>query len=120
MSRLRVLARPELALGFELAGVETYSVDDSEAAHERIANWLDEDRDGLIAIDEGLLAQLDEALLRRLDSAQRLHYMAIPGGGALGPEFSRQHRISEMIRHAIGVRITFHGEGPEAVEDGEI
>lgn len=120
MSRLRVLVRPELAAGFELAGVETYSVEDVEAAEEQIAAWLERDEDGLIALDEGLLGRLEEGLLRRLEAARGLHYLAIPGGGELGPEFSRQHRISEMIRRAIGLRISFEGEGaaPVAEEGG--
>ena len=44
MSRLLVVTRPDLATGFELAGVETFVVQDAEEAEELIGGWLDDGR----------------------------------------------------------------------------
>jgi vacuolar-type H+-ATPase subunit F/Vma7 len=110
MSRLLVITRPELVIGFHLAGVDAYAVADVESAQELIAEWLEEGETNLLAIDDGLLARMDPAFINRLESRERLPYLAIPGGQPLGPEASRSYRIAEIVRRAIGFHITFRGE----------
>jgi vacuolar-type H+-ATPase subunit F/Vma7 len=113
MSRLLVLTRPTLVPGFHLAGVEAYGPEDIETAQEMIESWIKTGDVGLLAIDDGLLERMDPNVLERLDAAAQLSYLAIPGGGALGPEASRRHRIAETIRRAVGFHITFKGEEGE-------
>jgi len=113
MSRLLVLTRKTLLPGFQLAGVEAYGIDEIETAEELMENWLRTEVAGLIAIDEGLLAHMDSSVIDLLEKSEKLHYLIIPGGGPLGDDISRKHRISEMIRHAIGTHITFKGEEEE-------
>lgn len=110
MSRLLVLTRPSLAPGFQLAGVDVFSAEDLETAQFMIENWLEAGETGLIAIDDGLLENMDPILLKRLETSDNLPYLAIPGGEPLGLEASRRHRITMMIRQAIGFHITFKGE----------
>jgi vacuolar-type H+-ATPase subunit F/Vma7 len=110
VSRLLIVTRPGLAPGFQLAGVDAFATDDAEAAQELIAGWLEAGETGLLAIDDGLLADFDPARRRRLDASDRLPYIAIPGGGPLEPAISRRRRITEMIRRAIGFHITFREE----------
>lgn len=110
MSQLFVLTRPGLVPGFQLAGVDAHAVEDVETAQELIANWLDTGEDGLLAIDDGLLDHMDANFLKRLSSSEHLLYLAIPGGKPLGPEASQRHRITALIRKAIGFHITFTGE----------
>ncbi|MEW6568955.1 MAG: hypothetical protein AB1449_12475 [Chloroflexota bacterium] len=116
MSRLLVVTRPSLAAGFRLAGVEVHGAGDVETAQELIGGWLDAGEEGLLAIDDGLLARMDPAFRKRLQAAEHLPYLAIPGGEPLGPEASRRHQIGEMIRRAIGFHVIFRGE--EAVGEG--
>jgi vacuolar-type H+-ATPase subunit F/Vma7 len=116
MSRLLVVTRPSLAPGFQLAGVDAFGVEDVEIAQELIGGWMEAGEVGLIAIDDGLLVCMDSAFVHRLETAEHLPFLAIPGGGPLGPEASRRHRIAEMIRRAIGVHITFRGEKMEGGE----
>lgn len=116
MSRLLVVTRPALVSGFQLAGVDAYGAEDVETAQELISGWLEAGEVGLLAIDDGLLSRMDPVLMKRLESSDRLPYLTIPGGGPLGPEASRKHRIAEMIRRAIGVHITFKEEEPELGE----
>lgn len=113
MSRLFMVTRPELVTGFQLAGVDAYGPADIESAQELIAAWLEAGETGLLAIDDGLLALMDLEFIKRLEDSPDLLYVAIPSGPALGPEASRQHRIAEMIRRAIGFHITFKGEENE-------
>jgi vacuolar-type H+-ATPase subunit F/Vma7 len=113
MSRLLVLTRKTLLPGFQLAGVDAYGIEDIETAPELIQNWLQDKEIGLLAIDEGLLEHIDSSLIKQLDNSNTLTYLVIPGGGPLGQDISRKHRISEMIRRAIGSHITFRGEEAE-------
>ncbi len=110
MSRLIVVTRPSLALGFQLAGVEAFAAQDAVAAQRLVTSWLGAGEASLLALDDGLLADFDPALRRRLEAADRLPYIAIPGGGPLEPEISRRRQLTELIRRAIGFHITFRGE----------
>ena len=110
MSQLFVLTRPSLVPGFQLAGVDAHGVEDVESAQELIEKWMTAGEEGLLAIDDSLLAHFDAAFLKRLASFETLHYLAIPGGEPLGPEASQRHRIVTLIQRAIGFHITFKGE----------
>jgi vacuolar-type H+-ATPase subunit F/Vma7 len=110
MSRLLVVARSSLIAGFHLAGVEAYPADDADEAENLIDQWLQAGETDLVAIDDELLANLDPAFRRKMDSAEQLPYLAIPSGEPRGPEGAHRRRISELIRTAIGFRITFRGE----------
>ncbi len=114
MSRLLVVTRPALVTGFQLAGVEAYGPEDVEAAQELIGTWLEAGEVNLLAIDDGLLAQMDPAFIKRLEASERLLYLSIPGGQPLGLEVTRRYRIEEIIRRAIGFHITFKGEEERA------
>ncbi len=116
MSRLLVVTRPSLVPGFQLAGVDAFSSEDVETAERLIEGWLDDGEVGLLAIDDGLLVHLDPNLVKRLESSENLPFLSIPGGQPVGPEISRRHRITEMIRRAIGFHITFKGEEAEATD----
>lgn len=110
MSHLMIVTRPPLALGFQLAGVEAFMVIDVDSAQELIGGWIRDGEEGLLAIDEALLADMDAAFLKRLHAAQRLPFLPIPGGLPLGSGVSRRQRIAEIIRRAVGFHITFEGE----------
>jgi vacuolar-type H+-ATPase subunit F/Vma7 len=110
MSRLLVVVRPSLVPGFHLAGVEAFRADDAEEAQELIGHWLEAGETGLIAIDDELLSGFEAAFRRKLEAAEQLPYLAIPSGEPHGPEGAHQRRVSELIRRAIGFRITFKSE----------
>ena len=119
MSRLLIVTHPSLVAGFQLAGVEAFGVEDVESAQELIEMWLRNGETGLLAIDDGLLANMEPGLLRRLGACEKLPYLGIPGGQPLGPESSRRFRIAQMIRRAIGFHITFAGEETEAKNESQ-
>jgi vacuolar-type H+-ATPase subunit F/Vma7 len=118
MSRFLVITRPELRTGFHLAGVDAYSPVDVESAQELIESWWKAGEAGLLAIDDGLLEKMDPVFVTRMDAHEKVFYVAIPGGGPLGPEASRKYRIAEMIRRAIGFHITFRGEEEQRDKEG--
>ena len=113
MGRLLVLTRPDQVIGFHLAGVDAYAPEDIESAQDLIESWIAAGEDGLLAIDDGIFERMDPAFIKRMSSAERLPFLVIPGGEALGPEAYRKYRIAEMIRRAIGVHINVIGEVEE-------
>jgi vacuolar-type H+-ATPase subunit F/Vma7 len=110
VSQLLVVTRPSLVAGFQLAGVDAHGAEDVETAQTLIEKWMTAGDVGLLAVDDGLLAEMDKAFLTRLASAENLPYLAIPGGQPLGPEASQRGRLAALIRRAIGFHITFKGE----------
>jgi vacuolar-type H+-ATPase subunit F/Vma7 len=96
-----------------LARVDAYGAEDVESAEGVVEELLESGESGLLAIDDGILAEMDPAFLRRLQAAEQLPYISIPGGRPLGQEAHRRYRLAEMIRRAIGVHITFKGEEVE-------
>ena len=91
------------------------SAETVESEQEMISGWMESGEEDLLAIDDGLLEQMDEHFLKRLSSSSKLHVLPIPGGKSLGPEASQHHRITTLIRKAVGFHITFKGEE----KDGE-
>ena len=113
MSRLIVVTSPDLAVGFNLAGVETLPAEDIEAAEDWIESWLETGEQGLLAIDEALLARMNLRLVRRLETSSQTFFLAIPGGHGPGEVMYRQRRIAELTRRAIGFHSIFKTEKTE-------
>jgi V/A-type H+/Na+-transporting ATPase subunit F len=104
-----VIVRPELVPGFRLAGVETYAAASPEEAHRQLLALLDDEEAGLIALEQAFLDCLDVATRWRLESSYRPVVIGIPEGRAGGEAAARRLHLAELIRRAIGVRISFRG-----------
>lgn len=116
MSRLLVIIRPELVTGFHLAGVEAYPAADVESAVEIIEGLFAAGETCLLAVDDGLLANMDPRLIRRLEATDHLPFIAIPGGFGADEIVFRRQRISEFTRQAIGFHSVFKSEKTEKEE----
>jgi vacuolar-type H+-ATPase subunit F/Vma7 len=117
MGRLMVITTPDLAPGFELAGVETFAVKTVNQAETVLRQLLSGDEASLIVVRQGLFEAMDAGLQRQVRHSYRPVVIAIPGGGPTSPSGRRQRYISELIRRAIGFRITFGPGQPEVKED---
>ena len=107
MGPLVVITTPDLAPGFQLAGVETHAVEQPETAHALLRELLEGKRASLIAVSQDLLETLDPRLRRQIDSSYRPIVMALPRCRRAEPGAGRQEYILELIRRAIGFHITF-------------
>jgi V/A-type H+-transporting ATPase subunit F len=114
MSRLMVITTPDLAPGFQLAGVETFAVETAEKAESLLRELLAGDEASLIVVRQDLLQAMPPRLQRQLEASYRPLVMAIPGGGPTAPTEERRYYIAELIRRAIGFHITFGTEQPPA------
>lgn len=105
-----VIADPETALGFQLAGVEVIRADDIESAHTRLLELLADANVGLIAVSAALLDKLDEMTRRRIEAGYKPVVVSLPTGGPSMGFPSRREYLAALIRRAIGFHITFPGE----------
>lgn len=107
MAKLTVITHPSLAPGFRLAGVEVLAAENGERARDALVRLLDEGEAGIIALDAPYLASLDYATARRIDQMVKPVVVSLPVGADVLPEHRRSRQIAELIRRAIGIRMTF-------------
>ena len=107
MAKLSVITDPILASGFRLAGVEVHSVSSAAEARGVLRMLMSEGEAGVIAINANYLSALDPLVRRRIDESYKPVVVALPTGVAVPPQERRRERITELIRRAIGFRITF-------------
>jgi vacuolar-type H+-ATPase subunit F/Vma7 len=112
MGRLVVITTPDLVLGFQLAGVETFAVESTAQAEAILRTLLEGGETSLIAVRQDLLQTIDPRLRRQLDTSSSPVVMAIPGGTPARPGEAHRQRIAALIRRAIGFHITFGAEAP--------
>lgn len=112
MGRLVVITTPDLALGFQLAGVETCAVESAAHAEAVLRTLLAGGEASLIVVRQELWQGLEPRLRRQLDASSSPVVMAIPGGTPTRPGEAHRQRLTELIRRAIGFHITFGTEGP--------
>ena len=107
MAKLTVITNPALAPGFRLAGIEVIAAESVQAARDALARVMDEPEAGIIAMDAPYFAALDYATARRIDELVKPVVVSLPVGVYALPEQRRSRQIAELIRRAIGIRITF-------------
>lgn len=110
MGRLVVITTPDLAPGFQLAGVETLAVDGFEKAQALLRELLASEDASLIAVRQDLLRGIDPRLQRQIETSYRPIVVAIPGGTPARSGEEHQRYIVELIRRAIGFHITLGTE----------
>ncbi len=110
MSRLVVIADPEAALGFQLAGVEVIRADDFDSGRVRLLELLDDANVGLVALSSALVEQLDEVTRRRVETSYKPVVVSLPTGGTIMGFATRREYLAALIRRAIGFHITFESQ----------
>ncbi len=107
MAQLTVITNPSLAPGFRLSGVDVIAVDTDERARDALVRLLDEGEAGIIAMDAPYFSTLDYATARRIEEMVKPVVVSLPVGADVLPEHRRSRQIAELIRRAIGIRMTF-------------
>ena len=107
MAKLTVITNPALAPGFRLAGVQVIAADNGEQARNELVRLLDEGDAGIIALDAPYLSALDYSTARRIEQMVKPVVVSLPMGADVLPEQRRSRQIAELIRRAIGIRMTF-------------
>ena len=106
-----VITTPDLAPGFQLAGVETFTVNTAAEAETTLRRLLDEPEAGLIIIPRDMLAAMPPRLQQRAQSSIAPVVMPLTGQAArqvAGQEY--EAHLSEMIRRTVGFHLNIGGE----------
>ena len=101
---LRVVCRPTLAAGFELAGLTVTRAADATAAADVMRRLLTDPRAGVVLIDEALYRGLPHDLTTRFDR-QALPVLAPIPEPAWDERAAAESYILEILRQAIGYRV---------------
>jgi vacuolar-type H+-ATPase subunit F/Vma7 len=101
---VRVLCRPTLAPGFELAGLAVTRAADGVAAASALKRLAAESEVGMVLVDDGLYAQLPGELKSRLDR-QALPIVAPFPSPAWDEKGEAEAYVLEILRQAIGYRV---------------
>lgn len=106
MYKLVVLTDPDTADGFRLAGVDVYEAETGEQARRTLAQLVDDDESGIIAVTEAMMGMIDERLQKKIDSIYRPIVISLPITETLRVGEERGAYLSRLIRRAIGFDIT--------------
>lgn len=100
---MRVLCGPEVAAGFELAGLVADLADEATAG-ETMRRLADDPATGIVLVEERLRRALPEDLMLRLDRRATPIVVPFPspswGGASVADE-----RVLEILRQAVGYRV---------------
>jgi vacuolar-type H+-ATPase subunit F/Vma7 len=108
MGRLIVVTSEEQVPGYRMAGVTAEAAPSPEAALGIVRSIADAREGALVVIDETLLEGMDPGTRRRLEESMDPIVVAIPSGVPAGTS-DRRARLAEVLRRAVGFRITFPG-----------
>jgi vacuolar-type H+-ATPase subunit F/Vma7 len=101
---VRVVCRPEIAPGFELAGLRADTAVDGAAARVRLAALADDPAVGIVLVEERLHRALPAELAQRLERQSRPLVAPFPSPRFAAPE-AAEEAVLEILRRAIGYRV---------------
>ncbi|HWP57649.1 MAG TPA: V-type ATP synthase subunit F [Candidatus Acidoferrales bacterium] len=107
MAKIVVITRPAQAAGFALAGAESYSAANAGEAKEILLRLMEDPEVGVVAIDAGYLNALDQTTRTQVSESYAPVVVALPSGLPTEAGERPGEQIAEMIRRAIGFRISF-------------
>ena len=100
-----MIVGPEMATGFQLAGVRVHEASRSEQIAAGLEFALEsKNRIGLVVVDEALLADVPARLQARCEASAVPLVLPLPLGGGEDPE-KQGEAVQEMVRSAIGFSI---------------
>ena len=102
--KVRVVSRPALAPGFELAGLAVTRANDGTAAAEAVRHWTSDAEVGVVLVDEALYAALPRELVARLDR-EALPVIAPVPAPRWDERSEAEAYVMEILRQAIGYRV---------------
>ncbi len=105
MDRILVITYPEMALGFRMAGADVVEIEKGRESPQILEGVIEEDRYGLIALEEGLLERVPEDLEKRIRRKGRPVLIPIRSPEGWGGEAPGEPYIAKILRKTIGYHI---------------
>lgn len=100
---VRVVCRPEVAVGFELAGVRVEATDE-EAASEQMRRIAADPSVGIVFVEERLHRALPEDVRQRLERQATPLVVAFPSPSWAGPSAAEEY-VLDLLQQAVGYRV---------------
>lgn len=110
MYKVVVLTDPDTALGFRLAGVDVYIAEDSEEAKREISRLIEDDRTGILAVNESFLSLIDERMRNKIESIYRPIVVSLPVREKIGAVGERKAFLARLVHRAVGFDVTLRRE----------
>lgn len=110
MYKVVVLTDPDTARGFRLAGVDVHEAETTEDAVKEINRLLEDDKTGILAVNEGFLAGLDYRVKERIESTYRPIVVSLPVKEKLGAVGERKAFLARLVHRAVGFDVTLKKE----------
>jgi V/A-type H+-transporting ATPase subunit F len=110
MYKVVVLTDPETADGFRLAGVDVYQAEDTVEATREISRLLEDEKTGILAVNEGFLVGLDERIQKRIEATYRPIVVSLPIKEKLGAVGERRAFLARLVHRAVGFDVTLKGQ----------
>lgn len=102
---VRVLARPEVAAGFSLAGLAPVETATPEAARDRLGDLLAEPGVGVVLLEDRFYDVLPPELQRQLSRRPLPMVIPFPGPAWVERRAEAEGYIVELLRQVIGYRV---------------
>lgn len=113
MARLTMVAPPELAVGFRLAGTDVVAVDDAVETAVALERLRHDPEVGVIGVFAPFFEALEPALRLACEDSVAPVVVAVPLGEAGSGSTDYRARMASLLQRAIGYRISF-GEEDDA------
>lgn len=110
MYKVVILTDPDTADGFRLAGVDVFEVEDADEAKREISRLLEDDRTGILAVNESFLAGLDERIQQRIESTYRPIVVSLPVKAKMGAIGDRKAFLARLVHRAVGFDVTLKNQ----------
>lgn len=110
MYKVVVLTDPDTAFGFKLAGVDVYQAEDPLEAANEINRLLEDDKTGILAVNEGFLADIDDRVKERIEATYRPIVVSLPVKEKLGAVGERKAFLARLVHRAVGFDVTLRKE----------
>lgn len=110
MRTCRVIADPDSAVGFRLAGVEAAAATSPQEAERLLKEWTEDGNSSLIIVAQRFLDAFSESTRRRIERLGLPIVIPLPLNPAWEREEPSQDYVLALIRRAIGfqMRLTRH------------
>lgn len=102
MFSLMVLTNKETAPGFRLAGVQVVEAQTPDEARHQLVDLLNDQRSGIIAVDEALAEGIDAPLQAKIDQLYRPVVVVLPSTTAGVAQESKRLYFEKLIKKAVG------------------
>ena len=103
--RIAVIADPEAAQGFRLAGLEAYAAASAEEARARLENLVQAGGYALVAVDQGLLPEPEKAVERLMRGKDLPVLLPIAGLKEAFQNPNVEGYMRELVKRTIGFDI---------------